>query len=447
MIAEPNFRTLVEHTHVAMLVHQAGTIVYVNPRLVALLGHRAPGELIGRAFGELFHGHDIASRLSAREHADPIATRLVRADGSAWWAEASAAAIDLDGKAAVLITLRDLTTGAALRESEGRFWSLFSESPIPLWEHDMSSVRSFLAEADGDQLARPEVLAEALRRIHVIAVNEAAIELFGATRADDLVPALPSIFGEESRWSFRALWRALLAGEARFETETIATTLQGKVKHVSLRVSVIPGHEATWSRVVMSIFDLTRHEEAESRIRAALREKEVLLREVHHRVKNNLQVISSLLNLQASHLEDQEVRALFAESQNRVHAICSRELAERLGPQPNLQALSDQTFLIHTDMPLSFDAWKEAHGVRSLQPAAIDHYDSGQLILEAAAQGLCIAIMHDDHLKRNHDPRLSLLYDDFEVDSPYSYWFVCRHVDLESRPVRLFHDWLVEARL
>lgn len=133
--------------------------------------------------------------------------------------------------------------------------------------------------------------------------------------------------------------------------------------------------------------------------------------------------------------------------QNRVHAICSRELAERLGPEPNLAALSEQTFLIHTDMPLSFDAWKEAHGLRRLQPNAIDHYDSGQLILEAAAQGLGIAIMHDDHLKRNNDPRLALLYDDVEVDSPYSYWFVCRHIDLESRPVRLFHDWLVEAQL
>ena len=133
--------------------------------------------------------------------------------------------------------------------------------------------------------------------------------------------------------------------------------------------------------------------------------------------------------------------------QNRVHAICSRELAERLGPEPNLAALSEQTFLIHTDMPLSFDAWKEAHGLRRLQPTAIDHYDSGQLILEAAAQGLGIAIMHDDHLKRNNDPRLALLYDDVEVDSPYSYWFVCRHIDLESRPVRLFHDWLVEAQL
>ena len=44
------------------------------------------------------------------------------------------------------------------------------------------------------------------------------------------------------------------------------------------------------------------------------------------------------------------------------------------------------------------------------------------------------------------DSRLALLYD-ADIDSPYSYWFVCRPVELETRPVRLFHDWLVEARL
>jgi LysR family transcriptional regulator, glycine cleavage system transcriptional activator len=131
---------------------------------------------------------------------------------------------------------------------------------------------------------------------------------------------------------------------------------------------------------------------------------------------------------------------------NTVHAICSRELAARLGPAPDVDALSEQTFLIHTDMALSFDAWKEALGFQRLQPSAIDHYDSGQLILEAAAQGLGIAIMHDDHIARNNDPRLARLYD-VEVESPYSYWFVCRTAELESRPVRLFHDWLVAAAL
>jgi LysR family glycine cleavage system transcriptional activator len=131
---------------------------------------------------------------------------------------------------------------------------------------------------------------------------------------------------------------------------------------------------------------------------------------------------------------------------NKVHAICSKTLAEQLGSEPELKALSRQTFLLHSDMPLSFEAWKDALGLQRLQPAAIDHYDSGQLILEAAAQGLGIAIMHDDHLKRHNDARLALLYD-ADIASPYSYWFVCRPVDLETRPVRLFHDWLVDAQL
>ena len=131
---------------------------------------------------------------------------------------------------------------------------------------------------------------------------------------------------------------------------------------------------------------------------------------------------------------------------NRVYAFTSQALAAELGPRPDTAALSKQTFLIHNDLPASFDAWKKALGLPKLEPAAIDHFDSGPLILEAAAQGLGIAIMHDDHYERAQDDRLARLFD-VEVESPYSYWFVCRPRDLESRPVRIFHDWLAKAGL
>lgn len=132
--------------------------------------------------------------------------------------------------------------------------------------------------------------------------------------------------------------------------------------------------------------------------------------------------------------------------QNTVHAISSKKLAEQLGPKPDMAALEKQTFLVHTDMTLIFEAWKKALGFEALRPSAVDHYDSGQLILEAAAQGLGIAIMHDDHMDRNNDPRLAKLYD-ISVPSPYCYWFLCRPADLEARPVRIFHDWIVTAGL
>lgn len=131
---------------------------------------------------------------------------------------------------------------------------------------------------------------------------------------------------------------------------------------------------------------------------------------------------------------------------NMVHAICSKDIARELGDTPDASKLAKQTFLIHNELPASFEAWKQALGLEKMDPAAIDHYDSGQLMLEAAAQGLGIAIMHDDHMRRAADNRLAHLWET-EVESPYSYWFICKPTALESRPVRLFHDWLVRAGL
>ena len=131
---------------------------------------------------------------------------------------------------------------------------------------------------------------------------------------------------------------------------------------------------------------------------------------------------------------------------NRVYAITSKPLAAEIGSEPDRAVLSQQTFLIHTELPDSFTAWKAAIGLPDLTPAAIDHYDSGQLILEAAANGLGIAIMHSDHFARAHDNRLANLFE-IEVESPYSYWFICKPHALETRAVRIFHDWLVGAKL
>ncbi|MDE2302756.1 MAG: LysR family transcriptional regulator [Sphingomonadales bacterium] len=129
---------------------------------------------------------------------------------------------------------------------------------------------------------------------------------------------------------------------------------------------------------------------------------------------------------------------------NRIYAFTSQSLAAEIGPVPDIRKLSRQTFLLHLDLPDVFESWKAALGLSRLEPAAIDHFDSGQLVLEAAAQGLGIAIMHDNHFHRAQDERLARVYDAV-IESPYSYWFICRPRALESRPVRLFHDWLVKS--
>jgi LysR family glycine cleavage system transcriptional activator len=129
---------------------------------------------------------------------------------------------------------------------------------------------------------------------------------------------------------------------------------------------------------------------------------------------------------------------------NRVHVIGARSLLEGPDRVTRPEQLARLTALVHRDMPETFTAWRAAAGFPELEPLAIDHFDSGTLMLEAAAQGLGVAFMLESHFEAARDDRLVQLFD-LTVESHYSYWFVCRPRALAQRPVKIFHDWLIEA--
>ena len=89
--------------------------------------------------------------------------------------------------------------------------------------------------------------------------------------------------------------------------------------------------------------DVTKRKMAENSLKAALHEKEVLLQEIHHRVKNNLQVITSLLNLHASRSGNKEVAENLHDSQNRIRAMAL--IHERLYQSQNLSMVDFNDYI------------------------------------------------------------------------------------------------------
>lgn len=91
----------------------------------------------------------------------------------------------------------------------------------------------------------------------------------------------------------------------------------GNIKNILITVAIIPGT----TKSLVSLQDITYSKDTEKELKTTIKEKDTLLREIHHRVKNNLQIISSLLSLQSKYIKDSETLNVFKESQNRVRSM------------------------------------------------------------------------------------------------------------------------------
>ncbi len=167
----------------------------------------------------------------------------------------------------------------------------------------------------------------------ILEVNPAFLSLIGYKREEILNMTLYDLLDHSIndvdekiqkivRYSFADL------GERRYRRQ------DGTILPVSVRADLIRYSDKDVVCVVAR--DISERKKAEEKIRASLREKELLLKEIHHRVKNNMQIISSLLALQSKKVKHRETLELFKESQNRIESMAlihdslyrSRDLAE-----------------------------------------------------------------------------------------------------------------------
>ncbi|HWQ19326.1 MAG TPA: histidine kinase N-terminal 7TM domain-containing protein [Methanotrichaceae archaeon] len=228
---------------------------------------------------------------------------------------------------------------------EDRFWGLIGFEDCRkerIWEDfEISILSSFTASVGyvltrkraNDELAKSErrykELAELLPQPvfetdtfgRVTFVNRRAFEYFGYSPEDvERGFLVTDVVVPEERQRAIANTLKLLAGEKVPDYEYTAQRMDKSTFSVLVNSSPIV-HEDKVIGLRGVVTDITDRKRAEEMLKASLQEKEVLLKEIHHRVKNNLQVVSSLLSLQSGYVMDYQAREGFKESQNRIRSM------------------------------------------------------------------------------------------------------------------------------
>jgi PAS domain S-box-containing protein len=302
--SEARFRQVLEATPNALvMINRAGLIEMVNGQAERMFGH-SRAELLGQPvemlvperFRAVHPGHRAGFYADPRSR--PMGTGRdlfgLRKDGSEFPVEIGLSPIETGDAMMVLSAVVDISVRKRLEE---RFRLVVE--------------------------ATPNALVMVNRAGLIEMVNAQAEHMFGYSRTELLGQPVEMLLPEplranhpRLRGSFYADARSRPMGAGR---DLNAVRKDGVEFPVEIGLNPIETDEGTM--VLAGVVDISDRKREEERLRAALKEKEILLGEIHHRVKNNLQIVHSLLDLQSASISDPAAVEMLRDGQNRIRSM------------------------------------------------------------------------------------------------------------------------------
>ena len=305
--SEEKFKILLESAPIGVYYNDfSGRFLYGNPQAEEIIGYKK-NELMGKNFLKLKILPATQIRKAAKllalnrmgKPTGPDEFTLRRKDGSKRHVEITTQLIVLEGKKVVMGLVQDVTdrkrVEEQLKESEERYRTLFEGSPDAVFLADPKSRKINDANSAASNLllrSKKEIIGMHQSELHPPRMEEYVREKFDLhVRQKGSPVAVESL--------------VIRSDEKEIPVEVLA------------QKTVIAGKP-----VFQGIFrNITERKRAEELIKTSLREKEVLLRELHHRVKNNVQVMASLLRLQTRNIKNAKMQEMIKGYLGRIHSM------------------------------------------------------------------------------------------------------------------------------
>ncbi len=269
-----------------MLTNPEGSILWVNPAFVMLTGYSVE-EVLGktpRIFksgeqDEIFYHQMWETILCGKVWRSELVNK--RKDGIRYVEEISITpSLDESGNPKYFIAaIQDISKRKEFEKnfllSESRYRNLFEESPIAIFEEDFSAIKDRLDILRREGITdwrdyfstHPSLVREMAALVKVIRANKAAIEFHGLHSEEEFNQRFDSLFPDHVSKKFAEELIQIAQGKTHFSIDAVNRTFTGKTADIIIYFTVVPGFEKDYSKVIISVVDITHQKEIETELR------------------------------------------------------------------------------------------------------------------------------------------------------------------------------------
>ena len=324
-LEEDTYKTLVNNATEAIFIAQKGMLKLINPATCKITG-RTYAELYSTPFLEFVHPEDrelialnYEKRISGQNAPERYQFRIVKSNGDIIWAELSSVVYTWEGQPATLNFLTDITERKAIEnaliESEKKYKKIFENIQDIFYQTDLSGT--------------------------IIELSPSIHRYAGFTREELIGKPVTHVYSNPEKRA--ALVKTIMEKGEVIDYEVVLKDKFGNEFYTSTNSHLLYDNHGNIIGIEGSLRDISERKKTEIALKESIKQKEILMVELQHRVKNNLGIISSLLSLELSKLKDDYSKEIFLNARNRIFSMST--IYEHLYSSGNLNNVNLSIYL------------------------------------------------------------------------------------------------------